>query len=142
MVTERARTRFRGPVLDCAHAVELARFYAALLDWTVADEYDGGYEGSWALVTSPDGVLKLEFQGLPDYRPPVWPNAEGEQQMMVHLDIAVEVRGGEGDPRSRFAEVVDHAKSLGARAADHQPQPDRLLVMLDPAGHPFCLVPS
>jgi hypothetical protein len=30
----------------------------------------------------------------------------------------------------------------GARVADHQPQPERLLVMLDPAGHPFCLFPG
>ena len=140
-MAERAITRFRGPVLDARDAVELARFYAALLDWSVADEYAGD-EGSWALITSPTGELKMEFQGLPDYTPPTWPNAEGQPQMMMHIDIVVGVLGGDGDPRPRFFEVVDHAVALGARVAEHQPQPDRLTVMLDPAGHPFCLVPG
>lgn len=35
--------------------------------------------------------------------------------MMMHVDIAVEVLGGNDDPRPRFAEVVDHAMSLGRR---------------------------
>jgi hypothetical protein len=140
-MADRARTRFRGPVLDARDAVELARFYAALLDWTVADEYAGD-EGSWALITSPAGDLKMEFQGLADYAPPAWPNAAGEQQMMMHIDIAVEVLGGDGDPRPRYAEVVDHAVSLGATVAPHQPREQQQLVLLDPAGHPFCLVPA
>lgn len=136
-----ARTRFRGPVLDARDAVELARFYAALLGWTVADEHAGD-GGSWALITSPDGALKMEFQGSDDYVPPVWPTADGQQRMMMHIDIAVEVLGGDGDPRPRFFGVVDHAVSLGARVAEHQPQRDRLTVLLDPAGHPFCLYPA
>jgi hypothetical protein len=113
-MAELPHTRFRGRVLDARDAVELARFYA----------------------------LKMEFQGADDYAAPVWPNAAGEQQMMMHVDIAVEVLGGEGDPRPRFFELVDHAVSLGARIAEHQPHEDRLVVMLDPAGHPFCLVPA
>lgn len=140
-MSTRATTRFRGPVLDARDAVQLARFYAALLEWTIVDEHAGD-DGSWALITSPEGDLKMEFQGLPDYTPPTWPNAAGQQQMMMHLDIAVGVLGGDGDPRSRFFEVVDHAVSLGARVAEHQPQEDRLTVLLDPAGHPFCLVPA
>ena len=139
-MTDRPRTRFRGPVLDARDAVELARFYAGLLGWSVADEY-AGEAGSWALITSPTGELKMEFQGSEQYEPPVWPDASGEQRMMMHVDIAVEVLGSD-DARARFAEVVDHAVSLGGRVADHQPQGDRLMVMLDPAGHPFCLVPA
>src|SRR4029077_3863733 len=89
-----ARTRFRGPVLDARDAVELANFYASLLGWTVKDEYSGD-GGSWALIESPSGDLKMEFQGTDDYTPPTWPNAAGEQQMMMHVDIAVEVQGGD-----------------------------------------------
>jgi len=33
---------------------------------------------------------------------------------------------------------VAHAVSVGAEVAAHQPQ-DTARVMLDPAGHPFCL---
>lgn len=140
-MADRPRTRFRGPVLDATDAVELAHFYAALLDWNVADEAAGEL-GTWAIITSPGGDLKMEFQGSADYTPPVWPNAPGEQQMMMHVDIAVEVLGGDDDPRPRFQAVVDHAVSLGARVAEHQPQQDRVVVMLDPAGHPFCLFPA
>lgn len=140
-MTDLARRRFRGPVLDARDAVELARFYAALLEWTVKDEYAGN-NGSWALIESPSGGLKMEFQGADDYAPPVWPNAAGAQQMMMHIDIAVEVLGGPDDARPRFSAIVDHAVSLGARKAEHQPQEDRVVVMLDPAGHPFCLFPT
>jgi catechol 2,3-dioxygenase-like lactoylglutathione lyase family enzyme len=140
-VTDLPRARFRGPVLDARDAVELARFYAGLLGWSIKDEY-GGDGGSWALIESPDGDLKMEFQGANDYTSPVWPNRAGDQQMMMHIDIAVEVLGGDEDPRPRFFALVDHAVALGAQVAAHQPQQDRVVVMLDPAGRPFCLVPS
>ncbi|MEN3272535.1 MAG: hypothetical protein V7636_1296 [Actinomycetota bacterium] len=139
-MAELARTRFRGPVLDARDAIELAHFYGALLGWDVKDEAVGEL-GSWAIIESPSGELKMEFQGADDYTPPMWPNVDGEQQMMMHVDIAVEVLGGDDDPRPRFFEVVDHAVALGARVADHQPRQDQFAVLIDPAGHPFCLVP-
>lgn len=106
--------------------VVLARFYAELLGWTVTDSAEGEL-GTWALVESGTG-LKIEVQGLADYRPPVWPNADGEQQQMLHLDIACD------DVDAAVARAVE----LGAAVAPHQPQP-HVKVMLDPAGHPFCL---
>jgi hypothetical protein len=127
-------------VLDARDAVELAHFYAALLGWSVKDEA-GSEQGSWAIIESPSGELKMEFQGAADYVPPVWPNSEGAPQMQMHVDIAVEVLGTD-DPHARFDAVVDHAVSLGARVADHQPRPDHFRVMLDPAGHPFCFFPA
>ena len=48
--------------------------------------------------------------------------------MQLHLDIGVQ----ELEP------AVARAVALGARRADLQPQHD-VRVMLDPAGHPFCL---
>jgi hypothetical protein len=59
---------------------------------------------------------------------PVWPEVEGSQQMMMHLDIEVE----------DLPAAVEHAVELGATEAGFQPQ-DNVRVMLDPAGHPFCL---
>ena len=59
---------------------------------------------------------------------PVWPTAEGAQQMMLHLDFEV----------SDLALAVADALALGAQEADFQPQDD-VRVMFDPAGHPFCL---
>jgi hypothetical protein len=126
------RARVRGPVLDCSDAIELAEFYSGLLDWPIVDQASGGTRDqhpgpSWAQIQSPDGLSKLEFQGLWDYRRPVWPNAEGEQQMMIHLDIVA------SDP-SALAWCLAH----GAVEADHQPSA-AFKVLLDPAGHPFCL---
>jgi hypothetical protein len=48
--------------------------------------------------------------------------------MSMHLDLEVD------DPD----EAVAHALEVGAALADHQPQ-ESVRVMLDPAGHPFCL---
>lgn len=39
--------------------------------------------------------------------------------------------------REQFGEAVEYAVSLGARVAEHQPEAERGVVMLDPAGHPF-----
>jgi hypothetical protein len=47
---------------------------------------------------------------------------------MMHLDFQV------GDLES----AVEEARALGARDADAQFQPNAH-VMIDPAGHPFCL---
>ena len=125
------RARLRGPVLDCADAIELAEFWSALLGWPIVDSATGGGPAqpgpSWAQIQSPDGMSKVEFQGLWDYQPPVWPNAPGQQQMMMHLDVVA------SDP-SAVAWCLAH----GAVEADHQPSP-HVKVLLDPAGHPFCL---
>jgi hypothetical protein len=125
------RSKLRGPVLDCSDAVELATFYSGLLGWPIVDQASGGGPDqpgpSWAKIESPDGSWKLEFQGLWDYERPVWPNVDGGQQAMMHLDIAV------NDPAA-----IDWCVAHGAVVAEHQPSPN-VKVMLDPAGHPFCL---
>lgn len=74
------------------------------------------------------GVAYLAIQTSPDYVRPTWPNEDGQQQMMMHLDFEV----------VDLAAAVAHALELGAQEAAYQPQ-DNVRVMLDPAGHPFCL---
>ena len=138
------RTRLSGPVIGCGDAWALAEFYAALLGWNVVDRSEN-VPGGWALVRSPGGEQKLEFQREEPFVPPVWPTVAGEQQMGMHLDIAVEglaPMSAMEQRRQQFGEVVARAVSLGARVAEHQPQADRVLDMLDPAGHPFCLFPG
>lgn len=51
--------------------------------------------------------------------------------MSMHLDIQVD----------DLEQAVTYALSVGATQADFQPQHD-VRVMLDPAGHPFCLYVS
>jgi catechol 2,3-dioxygenase-like lactoylglutathione lyase family enzyme len=112
----------------------LAAFYARLLGWTVAaaepprpgmPEADG-----WAQLRPPAGQAgpTLNFEYEAGYVRPVWPSEAGAQQLMEHLDIAV------GDLDAAVAWAV----GAGAVLAAYQPQQD-VRVLLDPAGHPFCL---
>jgi len=80
------------------------------------------------MLKPPEGRTGLSFQYEAGYVPPAWPTTTGQQQMMVHLDIAVD----------DLNTGVARATELGARLAEHQPQAD-VRVMIDPAGHPFCL---
>jgi len=137
-------TRLSGPVIGCDDAWRLAEFYADLLGWSVVARSEK-VPGGWALVRSPAGEHKLEFQREEPFVPPVWPTVAGEQQMGMHLDIAVEglaPMSAMEQRREQFGEVVERAVSLGGRVADHQPQPERVVVLFDPAGHPFCLIPG
>lgn len=118
-----SRHDYWGVVLEAPDAAALARFYAELLGWPiVAQDADG------ATIGPPEGVAYLAFQTSEGYVPPVWPPADGAQRMMMHLDFEV----------SDLSSAVAHVVELGARQAEHQPQ-DNVRVMLDPAGHPFCL---
>jgi catechol 2,3-dioxygenase-like lactoylglutathione lyase family enzyme len=120
---ESPRFALTSTVLGAPDARELARFYRALLGWTVRADEPG-----WVVLAAPGGGAGLSFQTEDAYVRPVWPDEPGRQQMMLHLDIAVEDLGA----------AVERATALGADLADHQPQED-VRVCLDPAGHPFCL---
>ena len=120
------RMRISATVLGTPDPPALGAFYARLLGWTVVKN-----DPVWVMLKPPDGGTGLSFQLEEDYVPPVWPSAPGEQQMMTHLDIAV------GDLEAGVAWAVE----VGATLAEFQPQ-ERVRVMLDPAGHPFCLFPG
>jgi len=123
----RPRAELSATVLGAPDPRALAAFYSALLSWPIA--YD---DPEWAMVKPADGGWRgLSFQLEADHVPPAWPADPGEQQMQAHLDIAVDdLEAG-----------VAHAVGLGAVVADHQPQDD-VRVLVDPAGHPFCLFAS
>nr|WP_253705436.1 VOC family protein [Brachybacterium sp. P6-10-X1] len=76
----------------------------------------------------PRAPANLAFQSEEHDAPPVWPAGDRDAHMMLHLDI------GARDVDA----AVAAARDLGARPAGFQPQED-VRVMLDPAGHPFCL---
>ncbi len=128
---QRPRMRITGPVLDAADPIALARFYERLLGWTMeaCEGARSGYPAAdgWARLRAPSGD-KLEFQWEAHYVAPTWPPVPGEQQMMIHLDIGVD----------DLDAAVAWALGAGATVAEHQPQ-DGVRVMIDPAGHPFCL---
>lgn len=115
-----ARWRIGAVVLDCEDHARLGSFYSELLGTEIVYQTDTfcalRVDSTWLLVKS-----------VPNYLPPTWPDTSHPQQ--EHLDFAVD------DLDS--AEQV--ALAAGARKAVMQPAPDSWRVMLDPAGHPFCL---
>ena len=117
------RLELTATTLDAPDPVALAGFYRRLLGWEVVRE-----SPEWVELRRPGGGAGLSFQRVDDYARPVWPAEPGEQQMSVHLDIAVDDLGA----------AVGHARAAGAVLALFQPQED-VRVCLDPAGHPFCL---
>ena len=112
-----------GTILDAADPVELARYYHRLLGWPIVKEGP-----NWCVMSPEGSNTYLGFQRAEGYVPPVWPNTNGSQQMMMHLDLEV------GD----LAASVRRAVADGATLAAFQPQ-EKVRVLLDPAGHPFCL---
>ena len=120
------RTKISAVVLGARDARELACFYERLLGWPITVD-----QGDWVMLRPPGGGTGLSFQSEPHHVPPVWPAQPGDQQMMIHLDIGVD----------DLERGVSWAIAAGAVLADHQPQ-EGVRVMLDPAGHPFCLFPA
>jgi len=112
-----------GVVLDTADVAVLARFYSELRGWPIWKEDEEG-----AALDVGEGVAYLSIQRNPDYLRPVWPTVTDRQQMMMHLDFEVVDLDAE----------VARAMKLGAELPEHQPQKG-VRVLLDPAGHPFCL---
>ncbi len=119
----RGFTGWLGVVLGAPDPPALARFYSELLGWEISSE-----EPDWVTVLIPGTTSNLAFQLEEDHVPPTWPPESGDQQMQVHLDIGVR----------NVPAAVEDALALGARLASYQPQDD-VRVMIDPAGHPFCL---
>jgi predicted enzyme related to lactoylglutathione lyase len=113
-----------GTAIEAPDPGALARFYSELVGWPLVHEEPG----TAVLATARDGSVFMVFQQATDYVPPVWPPEAGQQRPMMHLDLQV------GDLDSAVAEAV----ALGATLSEHQPQ-DSVRVLLDPAGHPFCL---
>ncbi len=103
--------------LDCTDPQGLADFYRALL---------GGRQ-LWAKKSSvgvevPGAVLVA--QQVDGYVAPLWPGTS-----IVHLDFTSDDLGA----------AAERAVALGATLPE-QKDP-RWRVLLDPAGHPFCLTP-
>ena len=111
--------RLGSIALDCDDPRALAAFWATMLDGRITVETDrfcGVELGSLLLVTV----------RVPAYEPPQWPDGRPKQ---FHLDVAVR----------DLDEAERRALAAGATKAAEQPMPTSWRVLLDPAGHPFCV---
>ena len=117
-------------VLDSDNSEELSAFYEKLLGWT---RYGHSQDNEWIVVKNEkrDGLPELIFQKIDNYIRPIWPDVSGKQSQMMHLDFHVD----------DLEEGVAHALSCGAKLSPIQLE-DSWRVMLDPAGHPFCILPK
>ncbi|MFJ9590074.1 VOC family protein [Streptomyces acidicola] len=82
------------------------------------------------LLSSNDDFVVRGPPRLPARRepqPPPWPDPTAARRL--HLDFSVD----------DLDQTEKHLLSLGATLAEHQPGGQRFRVLLDPAGHPFCM---
>lgn len=105
---------------DCEEPQPLAEFWAALIGGVIAFSS----EDFVAVKTNLGWISAVR---VPDYRPPTWPSGSVPKQL--HLDLAVD----------NLDAAESEAIRLGAIRPEHQPDPERWRVMIDPSGHPFCL---
>lgn len=121
--------KWGGVCIDCAPGEfeNMIAFYTGMFGIKVLDK-----EERWAMVGDPAAGMAINIQAEDWYVAPIWPEHVDAQTKMMHFEIEVD----------HVERAVARAVSLGAREAPNQPA-DRdlntLTIMLDPAGHPFCL---
>jgi len=117
MATESATLAMIG--IDCPDPRTLAEFYSRLLGWEVA-----GSSEEYAML---QGLgTPIVFWRTDGFEPPTWPGPGAPKRF--HFDLTVD------DLDAAEARCLE----LGATKAGHQPG-THWRVMLDPAGHPFCI---
>jgi len=107
--------------LDCAEVTPVADFWKAALGYTQL----AGDGENYAMLGNGAGPA-IGFGKVEGYQPPGWPNEHGSKQF--HLDLAAD------DVEAETERLV----GLGATPAEPQPG-ETWRVLLDPAGHPFCV---
>ncbi len=108
-------------IVDCKDAGPMAAFYQAACGGEVVRS---DADSAWLKV----GGITVIFREVEGYQAPTWPSSDVPIQ--IHLDF--------------FADDLDGAEALlhqhGATTPEYQPHRESgLVVMLDPAGHPFCI---
>ena len=106
--------------MECPNPNELAEFYRQVLGWDVTH-----YQDEAAVITN--GSTSICFGRVAGYEPPGWPDSAVSKRYHMDLDA------------DDLAEAVRRCLELGASKPDFQPGGDRWTVLLDPAGHPFCV---
>ena len=114
--------------LDCADAEVLGSFYADVLGWQITARDGTG----WLQLRNPDGGVGLNIQAEDALRTAGLARTAGRQAKMMHFEVLVD----------DLEAAVRLVRRSGGSEAPHQPpdrDPTRIRIMLDPAGHPFCM---
>lgn len=116
-----APARVLAVTFDCPDPRALARFYHHAVGLPVSRESD-----DFVLLGELNGT-GIAFYRLATYQRPTWPTPGVEKQ--AHLELGVD------DLNVAQARLV----ALGASMPDGQPVTPNRRVLIDPAGHPFCI---
>jgi hypothetical protein len=110
-------------IVDCAAEASdtMAAFYQAACGGEIVRS---DADSAWLKVNG----MTVIFREVEGYQAPTWP--ESDVPMQIHLDFNTD--------------DLDEAEAVlrrhGATTPDYQPHREHgLVVMLDPAGHPFCI---
>jgi hypothetical protein len=118
--------RLSGVALECRDPAALAEFYSRLTGWPVVYAH-----ADWCSIgESEKASFHLSFQGAPGHQPPTWPDPASSMQLHLHLRV------------DNLDAAEREVLLMGGTKFDVQPGPDSSRVFADPAGHPFCLVPT
>lgn len=124
-------------VLDAVDVRALAEYYRQLLGLKYRDgdgpPADGVDEADWLVLVTPAGQRVLAFQRVRELPRSTWPSTE--VPMQVHVDFAVTSHEAL-DGALHQALALGGTLLLDRRHDGHEP----LVVIGDPAGHPFCIL--
>ena len=122
--------------IDCVDPINLANFYSSITGLKVditTENTDSNIV--WVELKDNQGIPKLAFQKVANYKAPTWP--EGPIPQQLHLDFAVK------DLNETEIELL----KIGAVKTEFQPgspisndYSTEFRVYLDPEGHPFCII--
>jgi catechol 2,3-dioxygenase-like lactoylglutathione lyase family enzyme len=121
--------RWNAVCIDClpTDMGQVVAFYVELTGLAAVERED-----RWVMLRGTAADMGINVQAEEWSTRPVWPERGGVQTKMMHFEVQVD----------DVAAAVETVVSLGGQQAEPQP-PDRdprtLRVMLEPAGHPFCL---
>jgi hypothetical protein len=122
--------------IDCSDPINLANFYSSITGLKVditTENTDSNIV--WVELKDNQGIPKLAFQKVANYKAPTWP--EGPIPQQLHLDFAVK----------NLDETEIELLKIGAIKTEFQPGSPKsndysteFRVYLDPEGHPFCII--
>jgi catechol 2,3-dioxygenase-like lactoylglutathione lyase family enzyme len=110
-----------GIVIDCPDPDPLAAFYQELLGMQRVQD-----DGDWIVIGDTADRPGVAFARVPNYLPPTWP--VGERPQYRHFDVRVD----------DLDSAEQAAVAIGATLLSGDSLTTRIL--LDPVGHPFCLI--
>jgi len=119
---EKSTVELAAVTIDCQDPVPMIAFYQAMADGQITRYFkDGG-----ANITI--GTTSVNIRHVEDFKAPTWPSPD--VPMQIHFEFYID----------DLQQAEARLQRIGATTAGHQPhnQPG-MLVMLDPAGHPFCI---